>query len=76
MALLQNLHGVDEDGKSPAFTVHARLSCSEQFGPETLRALCVRSAFHKFVTSCSESLQFACDGTNAMLTLYVRLFAQ
>ena len=40
--LLQNLHGVNEDGSKPVFTVQAMLLSSEQFGPANVRELSVR----------------------------------
>lgn len=39
VALLQNLHGVNEDGSKADFSVQVMLSSSQQFGPATIRAL-------------------------------------
>jgi hypothetical protein len=57
--LLQNLHGVDEDGAAPVFTVQVMLHSSERFGPANVRELTVRapsrSAAHAI--ACSEPLE-------------------
>lgn len=40
--LLQNLHGVNEDGSKPRFAVQALLHSSARFGPANVRELSVR----------------------------------
>jgi hypothetical protein len=42
--LLQNLHGLNEDGSKPVFTVQVLLNSSEKFGPANVRELSVRAS--------------------------------
>jgi hypothetical protein len=41
--VLHNLHGLNEDGSKPIFTVQVMLYSSEKFGPANVRDLSVRN---------------------------------
>jgi hypothetical protein len=41
VGLLQLLHGLNEDGTKPHFTVQVLLTSSQRFGPGTIRELTV-----------------------------------
>ena len=49
--LLQNLHGLNEDGSKPIFTVQVMLHSSEKFGPSNVRELTVR--IHTCITDAA-----------------------
>lgn len=54
--VIQNLHGVNEDGSTPHFTVQVLMNSTQQFGPSSLRELSVRLSplqfVFKFICSC------------------------
>lgn len=70
--LLQNLHGVNEDGSKPRFSVQVMLNSSERFGPANVRELSVRSSpsLRPAATLgdvCMRlDLHFACTATNQL----------
>lgn len=53
--VIQNLHGVNEDGSTPHFTVQVLMNSTQQFGPSSMRELSVRLSPLKLCSSLTVS---------------------
>lgn len=77
--VIQNLHGVNEDGSTPHFSVQVLMNSSQQFGPSSLRELSVRLAsmiaeFNLFCVKiiASSAVVLACQHSKLPTALLAR----